>query len=40
MQSKTFFSHRRDEGKTGRMMGFIGWKEDYKSIDESGRQFS
>ena len=22
-----FFSHRRDEGKTGRMMGFIGWKE-------------
>ncbi|MFS8631700.1 MAG: peptidoglycan editing factor PgeF [Bacillales bacterium] len=23
-----FFSHRRDKGKTGRMMGFIGWKED------------
>jgi YfiH family protein len=22
-----FFSHRRDEGKTGRMMSFIGWKE-------------
>ncbi|WP_203362235.1 peptidoglycan editing factor PgeF [Bacillus sp. REN10] len=22
-----FFSHRRDLGKTGRMMGFIGWKE-------------
>lgn len=22
-----FFSHRRDKGKTGRMMGFIGWKE-------------
>ena len=21
-----FFSHRRDEGKTGRMMGLIGWK--------------
>ncbi|UII57333.1 peptidoglycan editing factor PgeF [Cytobacillus spongiae] len=23
-----FFSHRRDEGHTGRMMSFIGWKED------------
>lgn len=23
-----FFSHRRDKGSTGRMMGFIGWKED------------
>ncbi|KUP08586.1 hypothetical protein Q73_05185 [Bacillus coahuilensis m2-6] len=23
---KLFFSHRRDEGKTGRMLGFIGWK--------------
>ncbi|MDQ0270320.1 peptidoglycan editing factor PgeF [Cytobacillus purgationiresistens] len=23
-----FFSHRRDAGKTGRMMSFIGWKED------------
>ncbi|WP_110929342.1 peptidoglycan editing factor PgeF [Bacillus massiliglaciei] len=23
-----FFSHRRDKGKTGRMLGFIGWKED------------
>lgn len=22
-----FFSHRRDQGKTGRMLGFIGWKE-------------
>ncbi|MGC8229678.1 peptidoglycan editing factor PgeF [Pseudobacillus badius] len=22
-----FFSHRRDNGKTGRMLGFIGWKE-------------
>ncbi|MEK4030273.1 peptidoglycan editing factor PgeF [Pseudobacillus sp. FSL P4-0506] len=22
-----FFSHRRDKGKTGRMLGFIGWKE-------------
>ncbi|REJ20381.1 MAG: peptidoglycan editing factor PgeF [Bacillaceae bacterium] len=24
-----FFSHRRDQGKTGRMMGFIGLKEGY-----------
>lgn len=23
-----FFSHRKDNGKTGRMIGFIGWKED------------
>ncbi|MTH52650.1 peptidoglycan editing factor PgeF [Bacillus mangrovi] len=23
-----FFSHRRDGGKTGRMIGFIGWKEE------------
>lgn len=23
-----FYSHRRDQGKTGRLMGFIGWKED------------
>ncbi|AOH54207.1 laccase [Peribacillus muralis] len=23
-----FFSHRRDNGKTGRLMSFIGWKED------------
>ncbi len=23
-----FYSHRRDKGKTGRLMGFIGWKED------------
>ncbi|WP_088067695.1 peptidoglycan editing factor PgeF [Gottfriedia luciferensis] len=23
---KTFFSHRRDGGKTGRMMSFIGWR--------------
>ena len=23
-----FFSHRRDHGKTGRMMAFMGWKED------------
>ncbi len=23
-----FFSHRRDEGKTGRMLGVIGWKEE------------
>lgn len=26
--SDHFFSHRRDKGKTGRMMGFIGIKED------------
>ncbi|MDP4085398.1 MAG: peptidoglycan editing factor PgeF [Bacillota bacterium] len=23
-----FFSHRRDKGKSGRMLSFIGWKED------------
>lgn len=23
-----FYSHRRDNGKTGRMMGFIGWREE------------
>ncbi len=26
--NKYFFSHRKEKGKTGRMMGFIGWKED------------
>ncbi|MFD0049227.1 peptidoglycan editing factor PgeF [Actinomycetes bacterium NPDC127524] len=26
--SDLFFSHRRDNGKTGRLMSFIGWKED------------
>ncbi|RAS79430.1 peptidoglycan editing factor PgeF [Priestia endophytica] len=26
-ESETFFSHRRDEGKTGRMFSFIGYKE-------------
>ncbi|GKU82392.1 peptidoglycan editing factor PgeF [Niallia sp. NCCP-28] len=26
-----FFSHRRDRGKTGRMMSFIGWREDEKA---------
>ncbi|PLT34289.1 peptidoglycan editing factor PgeF [Bacillus sp. V5-8f] len=26
--SSQFFSHRKDQGKTGRMMSFIGWKED------------
>ena len=25
---QVFFSHRREKGKTGRMMGFIGLKED------------
>ncbi|MCM2533489.1 peptidoglycan editing factor PgeF [Neobacillus pocheonensis] len=24
---KEFFSHRRDQGRTGRMLSFIGWKE-------------
>ena len=24
-----FYSHRRDQGKTGRMISFIGWKETY-----------
>jgi polyphenol oxidase len=27
-----FFSHRRDNGKTGRMMSFIGWKEDSQNL--------
>lgn len=27
-EDKLFFSHRRDQGKTGRMMSFIGYKED------------
>lgn len=26
--SGDFFSHRRDDGKTGRMMSYIGWKEE------------
>ena len=26
-QREEFFSHRRDQGKTGRLMSFIGWKE-------------
>lgn len=26
-EKEMFFSHRRDQGKTGRMMSFIGWKE-------------
>lgn len=26
-QSEHFYSHRRDQGKTGRMVSFIGWKE-------------
>ncbi|WNS77095.1 peptidoglycan editing factor PgeF [Bacillus sp. DTU_2020_1000418_1_SI_GHA_SEK_038] len=28
-ENNDFFSHRRDKGKTGRMMSFIGWKEDF-----------
>ena len=27
-----FFSHRRDQGRTGRMLSFIGWKEDSSRI--------
>jgi polyphenol oxidase len=30
-QNEHFFSHRRDQAKTGRMMSFIGWKEDLRS---------
>ena len=30
-QKEYFYSHRRDHGKTGRMMSFIGWKEDLQS---------
>ncbi|WP_113929822.1 peptidoglycan editing factor PgeF [Bacillus sp. P14.5] len=26
-EQEEFFSHRRDKGKTGRIMSFIGWKE-------------
>ncbi|WP_053219743.1 peptidoglycan editing factor PgeF [Virgibacillus senegalensis] len=26
-ENHLFFSHRRDHGKTGRMLGFIGWQE-------------
>lgn len=28
--SDLFFSYRRDQGQTGRLMSFIGWKEDIK----------
>jgi polyphenol oxidase len=27
-EHEQFFSHRRDQGRTGRMLSFIGWKED------------
>lgn len=27
-----FFSHRRDQGRTGRMLSFIGWKETTKRL--------
>lgn len=27
-----FFSHRRDKGRTGRLMSFIGWKESVDSL--------
>ena len=30
-----FFSHRRDHGHTGRLMSFIGWKEDIESRESS-----
>ncbi|GLB61242.1 peptidoglycan editing factor PgeF [Cytobacillus sp. NCCP-133] len=30
-QKDYFFSHRRDKGRTGRMMSFIGWKEEVQS---------
>ncbi|SFI61438.1 MULTISPECIES: peptidoglycan editing factor PgeF [unclassified Bacillus (in: firmicutes)] len=29
-ETQLFFSHRRDHGKTGRMLSFIGFKEDEK----------
>lgn len=29
---KEFFSHRRDHSKTGRMLSFIGWKEDSSNL--------
>ncbi|MCB5235268.1 peptidoglycan editing factor PgeF [Niallia alba] len=31
-----FFSHRRDKGKTGRMMSYIGWREEeeYENVSE------
>ena len=34
-QKEYFYSHRRDQGKTGRMMSFIGWKEDKSLKNES-----
>ncbi|MGX2959176.1 peptidoglycan editing factor PgeF [Peribacillus sp. JNUCC 23] len=27
-ENEKFFSHRRDQGKSGRLMSFIGWKEE------------
>ena len=27
-EEQLFFSHRRDQGKTGRMLSFIGFKEE------------
>ncbi|MBV7503813.1 peptidoglycan editing factor PgeF [Bacillus sp. sid0103] len=29
---KEFFSHRRDKGKTGRMLTFMGWKENTERL--------
>jgi YfiH family protein len=34
-QTEYFFSHRRDKGKTGRMMSFIGWKGGHSVRNES-----
>lgn len=32
-----FFSHRRDQGRTGRMLTFIGWKETMKHYEGSSK---
>ncbi|MGN1401747.1 MAG: peptidoglycan editing factor PgeF [Bacillus sp. (in: firmicutes)] len=32
---REFFSHRRDHGKTGRLMSFIGWKEETLNIESN-----
>lgn len=33
--NELFFSHRRDKGHTGRLMSFIGWKEDIEYCESS-----
>jgi len=30
-----FYSHRRDNGKTGRMLGFIGWNKEVSHLESS-----